>query len=350
MLRKRLFEKQVILMKTHVELGTDSYDIIIERGAIERFKELTGIKGKVLVVTDSGVPKNYSKCIASQFEECYIYTIPAGEASKNLTEFQNIQSLLLKNNFTRKDTVVACGGGVPGDLAGFVSACFMRGINFYNFPTTVLSQVDSSIGGKTAVDLNGIKNIVGAFHQPKMVVIDPNVLSTLPQRQISNGLAEAVKMSLTSDKDLFEMFEKVNVMEHIDEILFKSIEIKRKVVEQDVYEKGLRMILNFGHTLGHGIESEEELHGLYHGECVALGMIPMCSVSVSERLVSVLKKLNLPTEISLDKEKVLSAIVHDKKMRDNVLNTVFVNEIGTFEMQKMTVEEIVSKLTLVCKE
>ena len=146
------------------------------------------------------------------------------------------------------------------------------------------------------------------------------------------------------------MFEKVNVMEHIDEILFKSIEIKRKVVEQDVNEKGLRMILNFGHTLGHGIESEEELHGLYHGECVALGMIPMCSVSVSERLVSVLKKLNLPTEISLDKEKVLSAIVHDKKMRDNVLNTVFVNEIGTFEMQKMTVEEIVSKLTLVCKE
>lgn len=337
-------------MKTHVELGADSYDIVIERGAIKHFKELTGIESKVLIVTDSGVPEEYSKCIAAQFLDSYIYTVPEGEASKNLNEFQKIQSFLLKNNFTRNDTVVACGGGVPGDLAGFVSACFMRGISFYNFPTTVLSQVDSSIGGKTAVDLDGIKNIVGAFHQPKMVVIDPDVLSSLPPRQISNGLAEAVKMSLTSDKDLFEMFEKVNVMEHIDEILFKSIEIKRKVVEQDVNEKGLRMILNFGHTLGHGIESEEELHGLYHGECVALGMIPMCSVSVSERLVSVLKKLNLPTEISLDKEKVLSAIVHDKKMRDNVLNTVFVNEIGTFEMQKMTVEEIVSKLTLVCKE
>lgn len=337
-------------MKTRVELGADSYDIIIERGAINRFKELTGINSKVLVVTDSGVPAEYSKCIASQFTDSYIYTIQEGEASKNLDEFRKIQSFLLEKNFTRKDTVVACGGGVPGDLAGFVSACFMRGISFYNFPTTVLSQVDSSIGGKTAVDLDGIKNIVGAFHQPKMVIIDPNVLSTLPQRQISNGLSEAVKMSLTSNKELFEMFENVDVMEHIDEILFKSIEIKRNVVEQDVKETGLRMILNFGHTLGHGIESEEELHALYHGECVALGMIPMCSENVRERLIPVLKKLNLQTEISLDKEKVLSAITHDKKMRDNVLNTVFVNEIGTFEMKKMAVSEISSLLTLVCKE
>lgn len=337
-------------MKTRVELGADSYDIIIERGAINKFAELTGINSKVLIVTDSGVPAEYSKCIASQFEESYIYTIPEGEASKNLDEFRKIQSFLLEKNFTRKDTVVACGGGVPGDLAGFVSACFMRGISFYNFPTTVLSQVDSSIGGKTAVDLDGIKNIVGAFHQPKMVVIDPNVLKSLPQRQISNGLSEAVKMSLTSNAELFEMFENVDVMEHIDEILFKSIEIKRNVVEQDVKEAGLRMILNFGHTLGHGIESEEELHALYHGECVALGMIPMCSENVRERLIKVLNKLNLKTEISLNKDVVLSAITHDKKMRDNVLNTIFVNEVGTFEIKKMKAEELASLLTLICKE
>ena len=258
-----------------------------------------------------------------------------------------IQSFLLSKGFTRKDSVVACGGGVVGDLAGFASACFMRGIDFYNFPTTVLSQVDSSIGGKTAVDLDGIKNIVGAFYQPKAVIIDPDVLKSLPDRQISNGLAEAVKMSLTSDGELFELFETQNIFENIDEILFKAIEIKRKVVEQDVKEAGLRMILNFGHTIGHGIESEEGLHGLYHGECVALGMIPMCSENVRKRLIPVLQKLNLPTEIKINTEKVISAVAHDKKMRDSTVNAVLVNEIGSCEIQKMAVSEIEKKLSSV---
>ncbi len=336
-------------MKTRVELGAESYDIIIERGSINHFSKLTGIKGKVLVVTDSGVPEEYSKCIAGQFDESYIFTVNEGEESKNLTEFGKIQSFLLKNNFTRKDSVVACGGGVTGDLAGFVSACFMRGINFYNFPTTVLSQVDSSIGGKTAVDLDGIKNIVGAFYQPKMVVIDPDVLKTLPDRQISNGLAEALKMSLTFDKNLFELFETKDIIENIEEILYKSVEIKRKVVEQDTKEAGLRMVLNFGHTIGHGIESGENLHGLYHGECVALGMIPMCSDSARARLIPVLQKLNLKTEISLEPEKVISAIAHDKKMRDGTVNAVLVNEVGAFEMEKMTLCEISDKLSAVIK-
>lgn len=337
-------------MKTRVNLGEDSHDIIIERGSINKFSDLTDVKGKVLIVTDSGVPKEYSECLASQFKESYIYTIPEGEKSKNLTEFSKIQSFLLSKGFTRKDSVVACGGGVVGDLAGFASACFMRGIDFYNFPTTVLSQVDSSIGGKTAVDLDGIKNIVGAFYQPKAVIIDPDVLKSLPDRQISNGLAEAVKMSLTSDGELFELFETQNIFENIDEILFKAIEIKRKVVEQDVKEAGLRMILNFGHTIGHGIESEEGLHGLYHGECVALGMIPMCSENVRKRLIPVLQKLNLPTEIKINTEKVISAGAHDKKMSDSTVNAVSVNEIGSFEIKKMTVGEIEQNLSVIIKE
>lgn len=334
-------------MKTRVNLGADSYDIIIERSAIDKFADLTDIKGKALIVTDSGVPKEYSERLARQFDDSFIYTFPEGEKSKSLAEFGKIQSHLLEKGFTRKDSVIACGGGVVGDLAGFVSACFMRGIDFYNFPTTVLSQVDSSIGGKTAVDLDGIKNIVGAFYQPKAVIIDPDVLGSLPDRQISNGLAEAVKMSLTSDKELFEMFENENIIENIDKILFKAIEIKRKVVEQDVKESGLRMILNFGHTIGHGIESEEGLHGLYHGECVALGMIPMCSENVRKRLISVLHKLNLPTEIKVNSDKVISAVIHDKKMRDNTVNAVMVNDTGSFEIRKMTVNEIEQRLSAV---
>lgn len=337
-------------MRTRVNLGADSYDIVIERGALNKFRELTGINSRVLVVTDSGVPEQYSKCIASQFEDALIYTVPEGEESKNLDRFGEILSFMLKHNFTRKDCVVACGGGVPGDLAGFVSACYMRGISFYNCPTTVLSQVDSSIGGKTAVDLDGIKNTVGAFHQPKMVVIDPEVLSTLPARQVSNGLAEAVKMSLTSDAELFEMFEKSDALENIDEIIFRAIEIKRQVVEQDEKETGLRMILNFGHTIGHGIESEEELNRLYHGECVALGMIPMCSEKVRERLVPVLKKLKLPTEVSPDKDKVVSAIVHDKKMRKDYINAIYVENAGSYEIKKMTADEITALMSVIIKD
>ena len=334
-------------MKTRVELGENSYDIIIERGAIEKFALLTGIKGKVLVITDSGVPAEYSQKIAAQFSEAYIYTVEQGENSKSLEYFGRILSFMLERNFSRKDCVVACGGGVVGDLSGFVSACYMRGISFYNFPTTVLSQVDSSVGGKTAVNLDGIKNPVGAFHQPKMVVIDPNVLKTLPERQISNGLAEAVKMSLTSDAELFDDFMNGGIYDDIDNILFRSVEIKRKVVEKDEKEQGLRMILNFGHTLGHGIESEEELNGLYHGECVALGMLPMCSEKVREKLICVLKKLKMKTAADFDIDKAMAAVIHDKKAQGGTINTVFVETAGSCEIRKMTADELKERLYLI---
>ncbi len=334
-------------MKTRVELGENSYDIIIERGAIKNFAALTGIKGRVLVITDSGVPQEYSQKIAAQFEDSFIYTVEQGEGSKSLETFGRILSFMLQKGFTRKDSVVACGGGVVGDLSGFVSACYMRGISFYNFPTTVLSQVDSSVGGKTAVNLDGIKNPVGAFHQPEMVVIDPDVLKTLPERQISNGLAEAVKMSLTSDAELFETFKNNDILSDIDNILFRSIEIKRKVVEQDEKEQGLRMILNFGHTLGHGIESEEELNGLYHGECVALGMLPMCSESVRAQLMHVLKKLNLDVSTDFDVDKAMAAVLHDKKAQSGVINTVYVETPGSFEIRKMTADELREKLVMI---
>lgn len=334
-------------MKTRVELGENSYDIIIERGAIEKFASYTGIKGKVLVITDNGVPQEYSQKIAAQSDSAFIYTVPQGEGSKSLETFGKILSFMLSKGFTRKDSVVACGGGVVGDLSGFVSACYMRGIAFYNFPTTVLSQVDSSVGGKTAVNLDGIKNPVGAFHQPKMVIIDPDVLKTLPDRQISNGLAESVKMSLTSDAELFEQFENGDIFEDIDNILFRSVEIKRKVVELDEKEQGLRMILNFGHTLGHGIESEKELDGLYHGECIAMGMLPMCSDEVRERLVPVLEKLNLKTETDFSVDRAISAVLHDKKAGAGEINTVFVEKVGNCEIRKMNADELKEKLYLI---
>ena len=191
-----------------VKTGTGGYNIYLERGALKKAGEYLNLSRRALIVTDSGVPQEYAETVAAQCKEPYIVTLPEGEKTKCFDGFKFLLSKMVEYGFTRSDCVIAVGGGVMGDLAGFAAASFMRGIDFYNIPTTVLSQVDSSIGGKVAIDFEGYKNIVGAFYPPKAVIIDSNTLKTLPERQISNGLAESVKMSLTSDKELFELFEK----------------------------------------------------------------------------------------------------------------------------------------------
>ncbi|MDD6309287.1 MAG: 3-dehydroquinate synthase [Clostridia bacterium] len=327
-------------MIINMDLGKNSYDIVVERGCLHRADKLLRLDRKVLIITDSGVPKQYSQCIASKCKEAFIVCVEQGESSKSFDTYKTLLSALLHNGFTRTDCVIAVGGGVVGDLSGFVAASFMRGIDFYNIPTTLLSQIDSSIGGKVAINFEGIKNIVGAFYQPKKVLIDPDVLRTLPQRQISNGLAEAIKMSLTSDSALFEVFEKNAIAQNMDTIIVKSLCIKRDVVQQDEKETGLRKILNFGHTIGHGIESQAKTNGLYHGECVALGMIPMCSPSVKERLVPVLEKVQLPTQLHCDVNQVCAAMRHDKKLDGSTLTVITVPTPGSFEMRKISLDEL----------
>lgn len=327
-------------MIVKMNLEKNSYDIVVERGVLNKAYELLNLNRKVLIITDDGVPPQYSECIAKQCKEPFIKCVPQGEKSKSFDTYKLLLSFLLEKGFTRTDCIVAVGGGVVGDLSGFVAASFMRGIDFYGVPTTLLSQVDSSIGGKVAINLNGIKNIVGAFYQPKKVLIDPEVLKTLPIRQINNGLAEAVKMALTSDELLFNLFENEDILENIDEIIIRSLKIKKSVVEEDETEKGVRKILNFGHTIGHGIESSENLKKLLHGECVALGMLPMCSSSVKERLLKVLKKIGLPTNISSNVDSVISAIGHDKKFDGETITVIFVNTPGEYEMKNITKKEL----------
>ena len=247
---------------------------------------------------------------------------------------------MLQNGFTRTDCVVAVGGGVVGDLAGFAAASFMRGIDFYNIPTTVLSQVDSSIGGKVAIDLDNIKNCVGAFYQPKAVLIDPDVLSTLPDRQISNGLAEAVKMAVNFDEDLLALFETEDPLSRIDEIIAASLRIKASVVKADEKESGLRRVLNFGHTIGHGIETAAGLNALYHGECVALGMLPMCSDTLRPRVKAILEKLGLPTVCTADPESVWAAMSHDKKLSGDTITVVYAPRAGSFELRSMPLADL----------
>jgi len=320
-------------MKITVNLDKNSYDIIIERGALAHIGDYLNLQRKVLAVTDSGVPAQYARAVADASKSAYVVTVAQGEGSKSTRQWEALLSTMLENEFTRSDAVVAVGGGVVGDLAGFAAACYMRGIDFYNIPTTLLSQVDSSVGGKTAVNFGGIKNIVGAFYQPKKVVIDSEVLATLDPRQTASGMAEAIKMALCFDKNLFEKIETGAPYEDIDSIIAASIAIKAKVVEQDEKEAGLRRVLNFGHTIGHGIEAQG---GLYHGECVALGMLPMCSDEVKARLLPVLERYGLPTNYSADRQAVLGAIAHDKKRAGDSFHIVVVNTIGSFEIQKVS--------------
>ena len=322
-------------MTIAMNLGTDSYDIIVERGILAHANKHLNLNRRVLVVTDSGVPAEYARSVLDQCKDGILCVVDQGEASKSLEGFGKLLGTMLDHGFSRKDCVVAVGGGVVGDLSGFAASAYMRGIDFYNIPTTLLSQIDSSIGGKTAINFGGVKNIVGAFYQPKKVLIDPELLKTLPPRQIASGLAEAVKMALTSDKELFDIFETKNVEDNIDEIIIRSLNIKKYVVEQDEKEAGLRKILNFGHTVGHGIESSEGMSELYHGECVALGMLPMCGDKIRPRVIEVLKKCNLYRTLAYDWNAIAEAAFHDKKADGDAVTVTTVSEIGCFEMKTM---------------
>ena len=328
-------------MNIHMDLKENSYDIIVERGVHSRAGELLNLQRRGLIVTDTGVPASYAETVAKQCGKPVICTVESGEQSKSLEIFGTLLQKLLDNDFSRKDCVVAVGGGVVGDLSGFAASAYMRGIDFYNIPTTLLSQIDSSIGGKTAINIGNVKNIVGAFYQPKKVLIDPELLSTLPPRQISNGLAEAIKMALTSDKELFELFETKDIGENIDEIIVRSLNIKKNVVEQDEKESGLRKILNFGHTIGHGIESSENMSELYHGECVALGLIPMCHEKIRDRVIGVLKKCNLYNLVEFDWEKITGAAFHDKKADGEFVTVTLVPDVGCFEIKTVKCSEVI---------
>ncbi len=332
-------------MVINVKTQTGEYPIFLERGALKRVGEIVKGHSRVLVVTDSGVPDEYSASVSAQLGNAQIYKFPMGEQSKCFDTYLAIMRVLCENGFTRSDALVAVGGGVVGDLTGFVAATFLRGIAFYNIPTTLLSQVDSSIGGKVAVDFDGYKNNVGAFYPPKAVVIDPDTLRTLPERQLANGLAEAIKMSLTGDSELFALFENADIKESIDLIIEKSLRYKKYVVENDEKENGLRRVLNFGHTVGHAIESKGDFNSLYHGECVALGMLPMCDEKVRNRLVAVLKKVGLPYEIPYSLQELQEAMHHDKKMSGDSITVVRVEKVGEAVMPEMPFNEFVNSLS-----
>ena len=337
-----------------MELGADSYDILLENGLLDRAGTLLSLDRRVLIVTDSGVPRQYAARLARQCGAPVIARLPQGERTKRFGMLQRLLRTLLREGFTRADCVVALGGGVVGDLAGFAAACYMRGIDFYNIPTTALSQIDSSIGGKVAIDFEGMKNIVGAFYQPRGVLVDPQLLATLPPRQLANGLAEAIKAGVIADEGLLSLFEQGDARERLGEVLLRSLRFKQRIVEQDERESGPRKLLNFGHTLGHGIESVCGFagdEGLLHGECVGLGMLPMCTdPALRRRVEGILQKYGLPTRAAFDPDAVFAAVCHDKKSTADGITVVTAARAGAARLENIPLARLRSLIEWEAKE
>ena len=334
-------------MKLTMHLGSRSYDIILKRGCLANLHQFTDLAHrKVFVLTDSGVPADYARTVLDQCADGTLCTVPQGEGSKSLKVYGEVLGAMLAFGMGRRDLLVAVGGGVVGDLGGFCAASYMRGIDFVNCPTTTLSQIDSSIGGKTGLDLGATKNIVGAFWQPRAVLIDPDTLATLPRRHFVNGLAEAVKAGLIADPELFELFETGDVDADIETIIYRSLQVKKKIVEQDEREGGARRALNFGHTIGHGIEAVKGVrgrrtNGLYHGECVALGMLPMIEdPALLKRVRAVYRSLGLPARAGANKARVLEYMQHDKKTNGDKITVIKCPGLGCWRAEVLPTSEL----------
>ncbi|MDE6034303.1 MAG: 3-dehydroquinate synthase [Ruminococcus sp.] len=328
------------------------YEVLIERGSIGRTGELVaGItkSRKVAVITDDIVDGLYGETVIKSLEasgfECKKFVFPNGEQSKNLTVLGQIFDFLCESGITRSDMVIALGGGVVGDITGFASASYLRGVDFVQIPTTLLAQVDSSVGGKTAIDISGGKNLVGAFKQPALVICDSDTLKTLTTENLSCGMAEVIKYGMIRDGRLFETLEShtiENVDEIMDDIVYTCIDIKRDVVEGDEFDKGERMILNFGHTLGHAIEGWHNYTDYTHGMGVAVGMCMITdkfAPELSERLKKCLEAYNLPTDTEAPVSELLPYCSKDKKRSYGNINYIVCQTVGVAEIRKSTVSE-----------
>ena len=336
------------------------YNIVIENDFSKLAENVTKLEisgRKLAVITDSNVGPLYAdkvaQCLKETGNNIFVYTFEAGEKNKNLNTVQDVYEFLIKNKFDRKDMLVALGGGVVGDLTGFAAATYLRGIDFIQVPTSLLAQVDSSIGGKTGVDFRAYKNMVGAFHQPRLVYMNTSTLSSLNTRLFNSGFGEILKHGLIKDASYFQWLkdniEKIAALDsgYLEEMIYRSCEIKRKVVENDPTEKGERAQLNFGHPLGHAIEKQMNFE-LYHGECVVLGMIAALNICVErgtitkeeyDDIYNTFKAYNFP--MTVDKttiDEVIAASKNDKKMDGTKVKFILLKKVGEAYID-MTVDD-----------
>ncbi|KRL00911.1 3-dehydroquinate synthase [Liquorilactobacillus capillatus] len=336
------------MIEENNEIILKNYRIKIQTGLLHQLEEFIKplwSQRQVALITDDNVGPLYAATVEKQLNKMnykvVVLTIPAGEASKSWRQVQRVIELLAQNNFVRSDGIIALGGGVVGDLAGFIASIYMRGISLIQIPTSLLAQVDSSVGGKTAIDLPAGKNMVGTFYQPDLVLIDSTTIKTLPKRMLVEGYGEIVKCAALVGGRFWAIVQRVNEPEDIirqaEKLIYASVSFKAGVVQQDEKETGLRKLLNFGHTFGHAVELLEDGR-LMHGEAVAIGMVHVMAVfeqkgmtvsgttaAISERLERVGLPLDAP---ELGTPAFYRAIQHDKKIRGDQLTLVYVKKIG----------------------
>ncbi len=331
-------------------------EIYIENGLLSKVGELTKtvLKGKkIALISDTNVYPLYGENIKNQLEnegyKVFTYIFKAGEASKNTRELIKIVEFMAENELTREDGAVALGGGVCGDMVGFAASVFLRGIKFVQIPTSLLAQVDSSVGGKTAVDLPQGKNLCGAFHQPSLVIIDPDVLKTLSHHFFSDGMGEVIKYGCIKSASLFEKLESGDVKDNLTDIITECVSIKRQVVENDEKEHGERALLNFGHTCGHAIEKLWNFETVSHGEAVAIGMVMITRAGenlgitekgTTDRLIKVIEKNDLKISDTHTDKEIISAMNGDKKRTSMGIKFVMINKIGSSFINPIKYEDI----------
>ncbi len=332
------------------------YEILIEKGIIsscgDYIKNVSKAK-KVCLISDTNVYPIYKDKVIKSLEEngfeVIKYVFEAGEGSKTIQTVIEMVEFMAENALTRNDLVVALGGGVCGDMAGFAASIYLRGIEFAQIPTSLLAQVDSSVGGKTAVDLPQGKNLCGAFHQPCIVLIDPDTLNTLTPEYFSDGMAEAIKMGCIKSSSLFEKIENEDAKEIIDDIIFECVSLKATVVENDEKEKGERALLNFGHTAGHAIEKLHNFTTISHGEAVGIGMVIVSKAGeangitekgTADRIIKVLQKYNLKIKDNHSLTDIITAMNSDKKRTGTAINFILLYSIGESFINPINNEEI----------
>ena len=334
------------MRKLHVNLGKNSYDIVFERGLLSDVGRYIKRDGKKLcVITDDNVAAVYADKVVSSLEKAgytvSLCVLPHGEKTKAFDTLPGVYSKLIEDKITRKDALVALGGGVIGDLCGFVAATYLRGIGFIQIPTSLLAQVDSSIGGKVAVDMPEGKNLVGAFYQPETVLIDADALNTLSPEFFTDGMAEVIKYGCIKDKKLFAELDacggKEGLLPVIDDVIYRCCDIKREVVEKDEKDKGDRMLLNFGHTYGHALEKYYNYEKISHGAAVAVGMRTICSIAerkgltakgCADKITALCNKYGLSCRDDAPYDEVVGAIASDKKNLNGALKVVLLRDVG----------------------
>jgi 3-dehydroquinate synthase len=348
-----------------VNLAENSYAIHIDSGLLNKLGELcaqSGLKSRTAVITNPTVNRLYGSIVRTSLEESgcavSVIEIPDGEEYKNSATLSGVYDALIEAGLDRNSFIVALGGGVVGDLAGFAAATFLRGIPFVQVPTTLLAQVDSSVGGKTAIDHPRGKNLIGAFYQPRLVLIDVSTLSTLPEREFRAGLAEVVKYGVALDPDFFEELEnkasRIMSLEYecLKDIIQRCCEIKAQVVELDEKESGLRAVLNYGHTFGHAIETTAGYGKLVHGEAVAVGMtlaahvsasLGHCDASEKDRIIALISCFGLvTTPPDAKRSGLLEAISKDKKSKNGTVSFICNQGIGNYVIEQLVPEELLT--------